>query len=362
MRTFLIPLCSLLLAAPAALAQHRVVLVDGRSLSGEVQEATLEKVVLQSSRGQQEVAARDVLDIQFAGGPDTLGQAQEFLASLDFQNAVNSLEAAAQVSDPAWVPAVASLRKAEALLSWARFDSGQAAEAVSAFQDWTATFNDHFHVPRARTGLARAMTLAGKVDEAAKELEDLASLAFEKDLGPHVELGARLARCHVYLTGGQAQVAETRLRDLVPTIQTRMASGDTAAALRPILANLHAQAQIALGDAVEAKDGAAAARVYWQRLADDPGTAGDVRAAANIGLARAADAAGRAREAQLLLAKVVATMPASPEIAARALYRLAEVSRSLQDRPAASKPYYQRVVDEYPTTTWAIEARAKLSS
>ena len=87
----------------------------------------------------------------------------------------------------------------------------------------------------------------------------------------------------------------------------------------------------------------------------------EVRAAATIGLARAANSSGQARESQILLAKVVATMPASPKVTSKALWFLAEISAELGDSPIPSKTYYQRLVDDYPFSSWGILAQKRLS-
>ena len=86
----------------------------------------------------------------------------------------------------------------------------------------------------------------------------------------------------------------------------------------------------------------------------------DVRAAAYAGMAKQAMDAGKNREAQLLLSQAVATLQPSPDVAARSLFRLGEVTEALNNDIADARTYYKRIVDAYPTTSWAVKAREKL--
>ncbi|MBC8330082.1 MAG: hypothetical protein H8E31_15190 [Planctomycetes bacterium] len=352
----MLTLSALLLALPAAaLPQDRIQYTDGASRGGRIVSATLDQVRIEADGSEATSPASDVLSIRFGTLPASLAQAQDFLLTLDYQNAVNLLDAATAEPEPAAM--IARLRKAEALLAWSDLDPGQAGEAGAAFRDWTATYPDHFLLPRARIGLARAIANGGKVDQAAQELEDVASLSFEKNLPVTVEFGARLARCQVYLKGGQTSVAATRLQDLVPKMQRAHSSSDTPKGVRAALRDLIAEGQVMLGDAIELNQGMSAAQSYWDGLLRADGLGADVRAAATLGLAKAARAGGQPRRAQLLAVRVVATMPASDEISARALFLLGEITTELGDDIAAGRTYFRQVMDRYPGTPWAIKAR-----
>ncbi|RMH04603.1 MAG: hypothetical protein D6702_02815 [Planctomycetota bacterium] len=346
---------ALFLALPAALPQDRVLLADGGSEAGRVSSATLDEITLEDDGEARSIPAAEVVDLRFGALPASLTRAEEMVRALDYANAVNLLDAATAEPDP--TGAIAGLRKAEALLAWSAVDPSQAGEAVAAFQGWLAEHADHFFVPRARIGLARAMARSGQVDQAAQELEQVASLAFEKSLPKTVEYRARLARCRVYLEGGQAGIAVSRLQDLVPRIQGDRSSSDLPTGVRRALGPLLTEGRILLGDAIEADQGISAAESYWQGLLRSADLDGDVRAAATLGLAKAARAGGQLRRAQLLAARVVATMPAGREVSARALYLLGELTAELGDDIAASRPYFRRVADLYPETVWAVRAR-----
>lgn len=344
-----------------AVPQDRIVTVDGERIGGKVETATLEQVSYQDSGGgSQSLEGRQVLEIQFGNKPEALMQAEDFSRNQDFQNAVNSFDAAASAGGAAWVKPLAELGKAQAYLAWAEIDNNRAKDAVDAFSTWTAAYPDDFHIVAARTGLARATAMTGKTDDAARMLEDLASFAFEKNLAKHVELGARLERSEVYLMGDQAQVAETRLRDLVPEFEKFIFDSTTPSGVRLVLRGYLSRGQIALGDAIEARDGSAKARPYWEKLSRDLSVSQDVRAAARLGLAKSAQAAGQTREAQLQMAKVVATLPTSSPVMPRALYSLGELCQELNNAPADGALYFERLINDYPNTSWANQARQKL--
>lgn len=355
----MLTLAALVLALPAAaLPQDRVRLADGTSLAGKVTSATLDQIQVEVGGHLRTAPAAEVLAVQFGELPPALAQAEGFLSNRDYQNAVNLCDSAIAEPEPGGMMAL--LCKAEAQLAWAAIDPGQADPATATFREWIATYPNHFLLPRARTGLAQAMALAQHVEEAARELEEVASLAFEKNLPASVEFGARLARCKVYLDGHQAGIAATRLQDLVPKMQRALAAADTPEGVRSRLRQLAGEGQTMLGDAIEADQGIAASQRYWEGLLRDPELGPDVRAAATLGLAKAARAGGQPRQAQLLAARVVATMAVSDDLAARALYLLGEFSSELGDDIATGRSYFRQVADRFPATSWAILARAKV--
>ncbi|MDP6849409.1 MAG: hypothetical protein QGH51_09225 [Planctomycetota bacterium] len=354
-------LCAFLLATPFAIPQDTLTLLDGQRISGKVTSASLDSVQLRKPNGsEKEYSPSNILSLQYGGFPPSIAKGEKFLSEFDFSNAVASFTSIDGGSNrlEAW----AGLRHAEALNLWGKIDSGQSQRAESAFRDWLARNPEDFFVPRARKGLAFAIARNGQVDLAAKELEGVATLAFEKSLPPHVEISARLSRCELFLLHGQPGVAKTRLEDLVNKIQKSAQDRNASDSLKSQLHKMESQAQVALGDAIELKDGMDSSRRYWENLLSKRNIMMDVRAAATIGLARAAHKNGQSREAQILIAKVVATMPTTPEVASKALWFLAEISLELGDSPIPSKTYYQRLVDDYPFTTWGIQAQKRLGN
>ncbi|MAW61102.1 MAG: hypothetical protein CMJ94_09715 [Planctomycetes bacterium] len=359
----MIPLLSVLLALPLAAPQGRVVKVDGTAVSGNITAAQLDGIVVSGASEDQTIEPADVLSVSLGSG-GMLAEAQSFLDKLEFQNAVALLEEAANASDPAWMPVVAKLRHAEALLAWSAFDAGRAGDAVAAFQDWLATYPDHFWVARARIGMARAMGRAGQIDEAASELQEVASFAFEKNLGKQVELAARMARCQVYLEGDRAKLARQRLEGssgLVATLKAAAQDSASPAGLRNQMLDHWTQSVILLGDAVATDEGTGEAKNFWERtLRNERGIGVDARAAGKIAIAQAAREAGQLREAQFALAEVAATMNAGPDTMARALYTLGEICEELDNTPTSGATYFRRVADRFPASTWATKARKKL--
>lgn len=357
-------LLSLLLALPLAAPQGRVAKADGTAVTGTVSAAQLDGIVVTGASQDITLDAVDVLEISYGADSGLLIEAQGFLNQLEFQNAVALFEEAANQSEPAWMPVVAKLRHADALLAWSAFDDSRASAAAAAYQDWLATYPEHFWVPRARIGMARAMGRAGQIDEAADELQQVASFAFEKDLGKQVELAARMARCQVYLEGGRAELARQRLEGssgLVATLKEAALDADAPSGLRAAMHGHWTGAVVLLGDAITATDGSSDAKRFWENtLRSERGIGIDARAAGKIAIAQAAREAGQLREAQFALAEIAATMDAGPETMARALYTLGEVCQELNDTPTPGATYFRRVAERYPASTWAAKARQKL--
>ncbi len=359
----MLSLTSFLLAVPL-LAQGRVVQIDGTVIQGTITAATVEGVSLRVDGSDQTIPPGQVLRLHFGPPPPMVAQAAAAASRLEFQNAANLYAEAATTGGDAWVTPFAQLGRAEALLGWASFDRGHAPEAVSAFREWTASHPDHFWIPRARMGLAQALALEGKVEDAANEMQDLANFAFEKNLGKRVEFEARLTRSRVYLTADQAALARQRLEGsggLVAALKQASVDAASPPALRASLRQQWQSAQILLGDTIESIDGLEGAQRYWERiLRTETGLGADARAAGQIAMANAARAQGKLREAQFALAEIAAVLNTGPDTAARTLYSLGEVCAELGDKPTPGKVYFQRVIDLYPSSTWASQARKKL--
>lgn len=352
--------CALLfpMLMPAALPQSRLVRLDGSSKVGKLTASSLETVTLEDSDGNAtDYASGDVLTIQPSPLPELILKGEGFLKDLDLQNATNAFEAAASGDGDFWVVPYAGLRHAEAMLTWAQLDPARAGDAAKAFRTWTDANPDSYWFPRAQMGSAKAMAMSGDVDGATALMQKLADTAFEKNLGRHVELQVNLVRCEAFLIGGQAEVAEARLRDLVVKLGEAVRDPKGPEGTKPLFGRMSSHAQILLGEAITEKDGLRTAASYWQGLADDRNATADVRAAAWIGIARSARESGQPRQAQLQLAKVVATLPASEDVMAHALYELGEVSKELGNNPTSGDSYHQRLLERYPNTSWAAKVR-----
>lgn len=352
--------CALLLPTllPAALPQSRVSQIDGSMQGGKLTVAALETVTLEDADGDaRDFPAGNLLSVTPGPMPEMILSGEAFLRDLDYQNASSSFEAAAAGGGDFWVAPYASLRHAESLLAWAQADRARAGDAAKAFRSWSEANPDSFWLPRAQMGAAQAMAMSGDVDGATSLMQKLADTAFEKNLGRHVELQVNLVRCESFLIGGQAEVAEARLRDLVVKLEEAVRNPQAPSGTKGLYASMNSRAQILLGDAITEKDGVRTAASYWQGLADDRNASADVRAAAWIGIARSAREGGQPRQAQLQLAKVVATLPASDEVMARALYELGEVSKELGNNPTSGDTYHQRLLERYPNTSWAAKVR-----
>lgn len=352
-------LTTLLLALPAVPAeQDRIERADGRAVIGKLESANLTEVTYSGGDGKPvKLAAADVLDLVPAPPTDLMRTGERAWSQRDWTAAANAFSAAgAETEGPAWLAAWAGLRHGQALLAVARTERAKAGDAVSALRTWSEAHPDSYWIPRARIALAQAMVLAGDGEGAERVFTELLALTFEKGLAKHLDLEINLERCRAFIATRQAQVAETRLRDLV----AKETPSDLPRGVRSRMLLLHGQAQILLGEAIEAKGGTTAATPYWEALARDPRATTDVRAAALTGLANAAVSENRLRDAQLQLAEVVAVLDAGQEVRARALWELHSVTEKLGDHPVNHRLYLERILKECPDSTWAEPARTKL--
>lgn len=351
-------LTALLLALPCAPAQDRIERADGRTVTGRLLDASLAEVQYAAGDGKPvKLPAAEVLGVEPAPATDLMRTGERAWTQRDWAGAANAFSAAAAAGgEPTWLASWAGLRHGESLLAWARAERGKAGDAVAALRAWCESHPDSFWIPRARIAQAQGLTIAGDGEGAARLLDELGNLAFEKRLAKSVELEIKVERSRAFISSRQASVAEAVLRD----IAVQDPPADAGRGVRSRMLALRGEAQILLGAAIEAASGAKAAAAYWEGLARDPRAGSDVRAAALTGLATVAIAEGRLREAQLQLAEVVAVLDAGQEVRARALWELAEVTARLGDHPVNSRAYLERLLRECPDSSWAEPARAKL--
>jgi outer membrane protein assembly factor BamD (BamD/ComL family) len=340
-------------------AQSRVELLDGSKVVGEISDINLNAVtiVVAGSEDATVIANKDILEV-FPETTEVMRQAQASLDALDFQNAKNSFDEAAEKSEEGYMKSFAELHSAETLIAWAEIDDGQYTDAIKLLNAWVSENSSSFWLPRAQMSLARALANNRDIDGAASLMEKLTNMAFDKNLARHIELEASVIRCEVFLIGGQAQAAQNRLSSLKDTLGGMIRDSETPSALRRKARGLHSQVQIFNGRAIQEIEGVNASQTYWKELADSELTAPVVRSAAWLGLAEAAMDANQLRSAQLQLAKIVAVMPSSPNVTPQALYKLAVVSASLEDTKS-SRSAAMRLTTNYPNSTWAIKASSE---
>jgi ATP/maltotriose-dependent transcriptional regulator MalT len=337
-------------------AQSRVDLLDGSKVFGDISDINLNAVtiVVDGSEDATVIANEDILEV-IPAATALMSQAQVSLDGLDFMNASNAFAEAASKSEDGYMKNFARLRNAETLMSWAAIDPAQYSAAIALLNTWVSENSRSFWLPRAQMSLARALASTGDIDGAASMMEELSNLAFAESLARHIEIQANVIRCEAFLIGGQAQSAQSRLSSLRDTLGGMIRNAETPPALLSKARGLHSQVQILNGQAIQAIEGVNASQAYWKELADGESTTPVVRSAAWLGLAEAAIEANELRSAQLQLAKIVAVMPASPNVTPQALYKLAVVSAKLEDTKS-SRSAAMRLTTNYPNSTWAIKA------
>ena len=340
-------------------AQSRVDLLDGSKIFGEISDINLNAVtiVVDGSEDATVIANENILEVVPAATA-LMRQAQVSLDVLDFMNASNAFAEAASKSEAGYMKNFAALRNAETLMSWAAIDPTQYNAAIALLNTWVSENSRSFWLPRAQMSLARALANTGDIDGAASMMEELSNLAFAETLARHIEIQANVIRCEAFLIGGQAQSAQSRLSSLRDTLGGMIRNAETPPALLSKARGLHSQVQILNGQAIQAKEGVTASQAYWKDLAEGESPTPVVRSAAWLGLAEAAIEANELRSAQLQLAKIVAVMPASPNVTPQALYKLAIVSAKLEVTKS-SRSAAMRLTTNYPNSTWAIKANSE---
>jgi tetratricopeptide (TPR) repeat protein len=340
-------------------AQSRVDLLDGSKILGKISDINLNSVTIlvDGAKDATVIENKDILDVVPAA-TELMRQAQTCLDELEFKNAKNSFDAAAEESKDDYMKAFARLRSAETLISWAEIDPAQDNKAIELLKTWVSENSRSFWLPRAQMSLARALAKNGEIDLAASLMEELSNLAFAETLASHIELQANVIRCEAFLIGKQAQSAQNRLSSLKDTLGSMVRNSETPSALRSKARGLYSKVQILNGRAIQDIEGVNASQAYWKELADAKSTSHEVRSAAWLGLAEAAIEANELRSAQLQLAKIIAVMPASPNVTPKVLYNLATVSLSLEDTKS-SRSAALRLTTNYPNSISARKANSK---
>ncbi len=356
-------LTSLLLALPCALPQDQILTADGAKISCTLTAAS--KVEIQYTNAEDEsttLLASEVIWIQPQVRSELMLKAESFLRAGDFQNASNSFEQAAAESGAAWIAPLASLRHAETMLKWSTIDSSRTSEAKRALEHWLTQWPDHFWSSRARIALAQAQASNGDTEGAAAALQALADEAFNEDLGEAVLYRAQIARCRVYHNGKQAQIAESRLRDLISKLERKLESRETPKGLIATLSEVADEARALLGESLLQKGGFSAARTYWESTLRNKQAGTTSKAAAQIGLALEAKEKGNLRKAQLLLAGMIATLPQDSAAMPRALFVMGQVSSENGDTPTPGSTYWKELIQNFPGSTWATQAQQALGN
>ncbi|MBC8369849.1 MAG: hypothetical protein H8E25_07605 [Planctomycetes bacterium] len=339
-------------------AQARVDLLDGSKSFGEISNINLNAVTIVDSNGDELVINNDlILEVVPTLSPEMMA-AESAALKLDFMNATNGFDDAASKADKPYLAAYAKLKQAEAFVLWASSDASQYSTAITQLKTWVSDNSDSFWLPRAQMALSMALAKTGDIDGATKLMSTLSDMAFEKNLARHIELQANVIRCHAFLIGDQAQVAQSRLASLSDKIGALVRDSETPSALLTAVRELQSKVQILVGQAIRDTEGMASSKSYWQALSDDSATSPVVRSAAWLGLAEAAIDGDNLRSAQLQLAKIVATMPSSPDVTPQALFLLADVSNQLEDAKT-SRSALNQLSSSYPNSDWAIKAASK---
>ena len=356
-------LSSLLLALPCVIPQDQILTTSGSKLLGKL--TTISKTEVQFENAAEEaqtLSAAEVIALHPQIRSELMLRADSFLAAGDFQNAVNTFELASSEVGADWLAPLASLRHGESLLAWAVIDGTRAAEAKSTLEQWLTQWPDHFWSSRARIALAPAQAATGDADGATAALQALADEAFNENLGEAVLYRATMARCRIYHNDGQAQIAESRIKDLISKLERKVDTRETPSGLASLFSEISDEARTLLGDSLLQKGGFSAARTYWESVLRNKRAGASSKASAKIGLALEAIDKGELRKAQLLLAGIIATLPNQSPAMAHALFVMGQVSSKNGDTPTPGSTYWNELIDSHPGSPWAVQARQALGN
>jgi len=360
--------------APTLEAQRvldTIVKTDGSSVRG-VEVLTLTTETVAYKRGDDQLSMPGILlgHVQWHEPPEAFLKGQAFLQQGDFANAIQQFaeaERTPSVREPIKVEAQFYTAKAAVLA--ASEDPGKAADAVRAIEGFVAAHPDSHKTPEASLLLGRAHRIAGNHTSAVTALQELETNAITKAWGPLWNARAKYEIALTWLAAEDATKARGALNATVAAVDGALANAGDA---RGELEAMKLEATVAEGETYLADKNYAQAVSFYRALAQQPprgrDTAAYAAAKAGEGQALYLDAAAsnkpaQLRQAQLALAEAVVLDTAGGETTAKATYFHALCllalgsERETEDFRSRAMAMLDTVVNQYPSSRWASEAR-----
>ncbi len=371
MRTPSALLLTALLAFPAAAQKinDNVVKSDGSRLRGvEITSLTLAGAKFTKGKDAQELPYHMVSAIEWSTPPDAFLSAMGAMDRGEYANAAQLFGEAATKTERSVLKAEARFLQCKAAVAAAGGDASSAASAADALSALLTEIADHWRTPEALLLLGRSRRIAGKTAEAEQALKDLDDRSVREGWGQVWGARAKLELALTMLDANRADDARNAFQAAGSTADSALGNpGADEAELKAI----RTSARVGEGETyVSAKDYPRAIE-FFRSLAS--GNNPELVAAAKAGegqalFLQAGDAnPAQVRQAQMALAQASILDSGSGESAAKANYYLGlcmlalGVDKEGDSFKARSRNYFQIVAKSYPTTRWAVLARAELA-
>lgn len=368
-------LCASPLAAQESSRPDKIVRLNPRTgtvttMSGTIVANSLDQVRWSNGGREEDFASEQVLEVIWGEVPASFRDGATYMSRGDFANAANMFRMAATDGDAREVvQAAARANVAEALLALGATDPNQFAECITECERFLTDYPSNRQVPHVQWLKARATLLGGDLAGAATLFRAIydagATEPPTKGYSRRFSLLAGLDAARAYLAANDTAAA----RELFTALESGFAG--LAAALdgddhpdRPILAGAQGEAAVGEGLCLLADgDTARAVSFFEERIADSNASPAE-RYTARLGLARALQAEGRLRGAQIQFARVAALDYTDRDRSAAALVGLADCTIQLGDADAAAsaRKWLNQVKESYGDTPAAKRAAELLQT
>lgn len=314
-------------------------------VTGIVVANNLDQVNVQVAGKETKFDSELVMRIAWGEIPQSYKDGRVYLNREQFPEAAAQFRmAASDSSSRDVVKASARLLAAQALLRWGASDPLHFAEAGAEAAKFQSDFPTNREVPEARMLQARAKWMAGQPAEAAQIYKAIfreckasgPSPGYQREVC--FEAGLNAARAKLQLAPPDTLGARELFTNLEQEAGAASAALEADSPARIRLSRVQDEARLGAGFAELAGGNSEQACTFFQdKLAAQAGVSDTTRYGAAFGLARALQAAGKLREAQLQFAKVSALEHNDRDRAAAAQVGLAETTLQLADPDASSQ-------------------------
>jgi hypothetical protein len=339
-----------------------------RPVAGTVVSDTLEEVVIEVDGKERRIKSADVVDVQLNRVPDSHREGLALAEGGDRAGAAAAFRtAAADDEATAASRAKSQLELVRVLLDQVASDPTQAAQARAAAEEFARLFADSRHLPQVRLLLGRAQWLAGDAATAVATFDALAREASGATATTGYDVvvcfRAGLLGAEAALAAGQVTKAQELYGFLDSNIPAAQGALDPADPRQGELTVLRGATQLGEGHVLLAKDRGTQARSFFVARLDGGQDGPGVRLLAELGAARANQAMGEHRQAQLGYAQVSATAFGDDDVLAAALLGLAQTTLTLGDPGARDQArlWLEQIRSELGGTLAAPQAHGTLA-
>ncbi|MBL8727809.1 MAG: hypothetical protein JNM25_05225 [Planctomycetes bacterium] len=355
------------LLAPFATSQKVndvVVKKDGARVRGlEVTEFLLSGVRAKRGSDDVEIPAHQVLAVEWSNLPDAYLVARAAMERGNFAHAAQMFGEAQNQTDRALVKVDAEFFLIKSAVAAIGADKNAAATAAARAKAWLTANPNHWRTPEALLLAGRAERLAGTGGTAAATLRELDDRATREGFGAIWSARAKAELALTLLADGKAGEARAAFQAAGSAVDTALG---TPSPDDPELRALKTQARVGEGETYLGDKDYDRAEQFFRSLTT--GNQPELVAAGYAGEGQAIflaanDRPDEYRRAQVAFAKACVFDVTSGEASAKANYYLGRCLLALgperegDNFKVRANAYFATVVDGYPSSPWATEAK-----